>query len=526
MEIPAQMEQQSSLARGDLASTVGRNTIFGLAATLTYVATRLVTVPIIIRYLGLDGYGIWSIIMLVAAYMRMGSAGIKCAFQKYVAEATGTGDFDKANRLISTGTALMFALSVLAVTPVFIFSTKLAFWAGVPPKFIHEASESISLLAFIVFVANTGAGYEAIVTGAQRFDLVRKINMIGAVGEAICIVLLLHYGRGLFAMSAIMALSELSYICYCMVISRRVLPQIQIAPQWVSRRELKHFVVFAGSYQLVNLQEVIYNTILPLAVLKYFGAEVTGAYAVAGRLVQACLMPQDAFLLPILSGSSLVFAAGTAEEKRQVVLKAFKSSFALSIIPLSVICAAGDTILLAWTGRKEQTFEYLLVLMSLAGVFHASSLLQLVLYRASGKALMDNIRQTIRIGLLLAIGIMAKQLGLVGTLKGLVLTEFAGMAFMFFVMHHAFPWFKVSLLLPDFMKLTIVACATALLSVLVVSVPIPWLVRERSVALLRTCAAGSLALSAALPLLLLTKALSAAEFRVIRRLIPGNQGSE
>lgn len=525
MNASAEVTPSSSPKGKDLASTIGRNTIFGLAATLTYVATRLVTVPIVIRYLGLDGYGIWSIIMVTAAYMRMGSAGIKCAYQKYVAEATGTGDFDRANRLISTGTALMFVLSIFAVTPIFFFSTKLAVLAGVPAKFVHDASASISLLAIIVFVANTGAGFEAVVTGAQRFDLVRKVNMIGALGEAICIVLLLHYGKGLFAMSAVMAVSEFSYICYCAFISRRVLPGIHIAPRYITRTVLKEFVVFAGSYQLVNLQEVIYNTILPVAVLKYFGAVATGAYAVAARLVQACMMPQDSFLLPILSGSSLVFASGTDEEKRQLVLKAFKTSFALSIIPLSVICAAGNTIVFAWTGRRDQTFEYFLVLMSLAALFHSSSLLQLVLYRASGKALMDNIRQVIRITLLLGIGIMAKHLGLVGTLEGLAITEFAGMAFMFFVMHHAFPWFRVRMLLPDALKLTMAACATAILAMMVIRIPIPWLVAERSVAVVRTCVIGGCTMIAAVPLLLLTKALSATEFRVIRRLIPGQSAS-
>jgi hypothetical protein len=138
---------------------------------------------------------------------------------------------------------------------------------------------------------------------------------------------------------------------------------------------------------------------------------------------------------------------------------------------------------------------------------------------------MDNIRQVIRIALLLAIGIMGKHLGLIGILEGLAFTEFAGMMFMFFVMHHAFPWFRVSLLLPDAIKLTLVACAMAVLSMLVVRIPIPWAVAERSVALGRTCVIGGFTLAAAVPLLLLTKAMSAAEFRVIRRLIPGQSAS-
>src|SRR5262249_16112048 len=93
-----------------LAKSVGRNTIFGLFSNVAQVATRLVTVPIVISHLGLDGYGIWSIIMTTATYMRFGSVGLKTAFQKYVAEATGDNNFERANKLLSTGFIIMLAL--------------------------------------------------------------------------------------------------------------------------------------------------------------------------------------------------------------------------------------------------------------------------------------------------------------------------------------------------------------------------------------------------------------------------------
>jgi O-antigen/teichoic acid export membrane protein len=74
-----------------LAATMGRSAVFGVIANVVQVGSRLVTVPIVIHHLGLDGYGIWNIIMTTATYMRFGSVGIKAAFQKYVAEATGNG---------------------------------------------------------------------------------------------------------------------------------------------------------------------------------------------------------------------------------------------------------------------------------------------------------------------------------------------------------------------------------------------------------------------------------------------------
>ena len=59
----------------DFAAAIGKNTIFGIVASGVQIATRLVSVPVVIHYLGLGGYGIWSIIMVTAAYMRFGTAG-------------------------------------------------------------------------------------------------------------------------------------------------------------------------------------------------------------------------------------------------------------------------------------------------------------------------------------------------------------------------------------------------------------------------------------------------------------------
>src|SRR5713101_2866175 len=108
-----------------LAVSIGRNTLSGIAARLTWAGTRMLMVPIVIAYLGIEGYGLWAIIMAMVAYMRFGSAGIKSAFQKYVAEATGSGDFGKTNQLISTGTAVMSLLVMLGLVPVALFSTSL-----------------------------------------------------------------------------------------------------------------------------------------------------------------------------------------------------------------------------------------------------------------------------------------------------------------------------------------------------------------------------------------------------------------
>ena len=502
-------------ASHNLAASIGKSTVLGIVANVASVGTRLITVPIVIHYLGLGGYGIWNIIMTTATYMRFGSVGIKSAFQKYVAEATGNGDFETANKLLSTGCAAMFVLSVVGLVPIFIFSRYIAQVAGVPEEFLKSAAGAIALLALIMLMSNVGACYEAIVMGGHRIDLVRKFSTVLTVAEAVAIVIVLHLGYGLFAMSAIMGGSELIYICCCYVASRRVLPQVVVSPAFISKNVLYELFRFAGSYQLVNVLEVLYASVVPFAILRTFGANSAGVYAVVTRVVTSAAILQDSFLSPILSGGTMVFASGSIERMQRLLTKAFKVTLALSLFPLGFIALFGTRMAYAWTGQMDPYFTIAFWLVCVQTLFKSFSLLALVLYRVSGKAVLDNVRQVLRIAIILVIAFFAPRLGFYGVLAGLAFAELAGMLFMLFALTETFRAFRAKALLPDTMKLTVAAVVILGAGVLASYVPIPGDHQGRLFATLKLAEIALGCLVVAWPSLWLTGSVTGQEGRAL-----------
>jgi O-antigen/teichoic acid export membrane protein len=509
-----------------LAVTIGKNTFFGILASVAQVGTRLVTVPIVIGYLGLAGYGIWNIIMTAAAYMRFGSIGIKSAFQKYVAEATGSGDYEKASHLLSTGCAAMLVLSVLGLLPVCFFSLPIARAAGVPQEFLRSASGAIAVLAVIMVIANVGAAFEAIVMGGHRIDLARRFTTLFTVAEAVAIIIALRLGYGLFTMATIMGTSEVGFIVCCYFASRRVLPKIFIRAKFLSKSVLYELFRFAGSYQLVNILEVLYNAILPFALLRAFGAESAGVYAVVTRVVTSALIIQDSFLLPILSGGTMVFASGSSDLMRTLLAKAFKVTFILSLLPLGFISVFGGIMVYAWTGLSGPAFRISLYLLSLTGLFRSFSLLGLVLYRVSGRAVLDNVRQVLRILIILLVAAFARSLGFYGVLAGLGGAELFGMVFMMLALSDTFQGFDPKSLLPDFAKLLLAAGLILAAGAMASYIPIPSALTGRVSATLRLGAVSLACMLTALPALRLTKSITATEARaLIGVFLPNRTGS-
>ncbi len=510
--------------KSSVAASIGRNTLFGFVSQFAQMATRLVTVPIVIHHLGIGGYGIWNVIMMTATYMRFGSVGLKHAYQKYVAESTGTGDYDHAAKLLSTGSAVMLALSVAALIPMILFSRRLAIMGGVPAEFVRSSAGAISLLAVIMVLSNVGASYEAMVMGGHRIDIVRKMTTVLAVAEAVAIVLVLRLGLGLLAMAAIMGTSELIYVVACYVASHQVVPQIRLGIRWVTKSVLYELVRFAGSYQLVNLLEVLYVSIVPFALLKAFGADSAGVYAVVTRVVTSASVLLDAFLPPILSGGTLVYVSGSEERMQRLLTKAFKVTLGLVLLPLGFISVFGPTLAFAWTGTTDSRFRIAFWLVCLTALFRGFSLLALVLYRVSGKALLDNVRQVIRIAIIFGIALFAEKLGFQGVLAGLAIAEFVGMIFMVFALTRTFNSFTMRLLLPDTVRLvsasTLIFTAGALASY----VPMPAGLGARTYAILKIVEIMAGCALVAWPALRGTGSVTADERRALfSGLIPGQK---
>jgi len=522
MKLPSGEVPPSSQAAGPtLAATVGKNTVFGVIARVAQAGTRLVTVPLVIAHLGLGGYGIWAIIMTAAAYMRFGSIGIKSAFQKYVAEATGNGNYEQANQLLSTGTAILLVISTLGLVPISLMSRNLARAAGVPPQFLESAAHSISMLALIMLLSNYGAAFEAIVMGGHRIDLARKFATFFTIAEAAAIVVVLHYGYGLFAMAVVMGVSEVGFVGCCYVAAKKVVPQIEISRKYVTRRVFHELLRYAGSYQLVNIMEVIYVAIVPIAFLRVFGDESAGVYALAYRLQASALMLPDAFLLPILSGGALVYSLGSTAKMQRLIAKSFKVTLGLTFLPLTFLAVFGGTIVFVWTGQTPPSLNATLWLLCVTGLFSSFSILALVLYRSSGRALHDNVRQALRIVMLFCIAISAPRLGYMGVLTGLAATEMAGMVFMLSAITKTYPGFHAKSLFPQTLKLIVATVVTIAAGLLLSHSPLG---RTLSPRVLATAQLSLAILGCALavgPALWLTKSVSSDERNaLLRALLP------
>ena len=220
----------------------------------------------------------------------------------------------------------------------------------------------------------------------------------------------------------------------------------------------------------------------------------------------------------------MVFVSGSAERVGLFLAKAFKVTLASALPPLAFVSAFGTIMVLAWTGQSGPSFRIAICLTALAGLLRAISLLQLVLYRASGRALLDNIRQVLRIVVILIVGFFGRRIGFNGVLTGMVGAESVGVVFMFFAMATTFHAFSGKILARDTLRIAAAAAVIIGGGALSAMIPLPWSAPVRLIAAAKLLEIGIGSLLVTWPALILTKSVSNAEGRtLLDAVLPGRR---
>ena len=120
----------SSLYRNTLAQTAGR---------LLYLVTRVGLPPLILHFVSLEEYGLWSTCFLLISYVSMGAFGVSNVYIRYVAEYSVKEQVNSINGLVSTGLLLTFIFSVCTLGGIWLAMPLLLKSFNVAPQLYHTA---------------------------------------------------------------------------------------------------------------------------------------------------------------------------------------------------------------------------------------------------------------------------------------------------------------------------------------------------------------------------------------------------
>jgi O-antigen/teichoic acid export membrane protein len=187
---------------GNLHLTSGRllarNTVWNLIGQVVPMVVGLVTVPFIIRGMGVERFGVLSLAWIVVGYFSLFDLGIGRALTKLVADKLASKEEQVIPSLVWTSLLLLFVLGMFggmvtaALSPLLVRHL-----LKVPLALQSETLHGFYLLAASMPVVTTTAGFRGVLEALQRFRVANLIRMPMSVFSLVGPLLILPFSHSL-----------------------------------------------------------------------------------------------------------------------------------------------------------------------------------------------------------------------------------------------------------------------------------------------------------------------------------------
>jgi O-antigen/teichoic acid export membrane protein len=336
--------------RRALPRLFGRSVASNYASSVVSLLLALFVTPVLVRGLGKDAYGTWSLVTSSVLYYSLLQFGLARAAVKFVAESKGSGDLDAARRTVSTSFLSLSPAALLLV----VASPGLAFLFPVifhVPEGQRTAAMILVVLSTIDFAAGIPSDtFGAALVGLQRFDLLSATATGTAVAQVLAWVVIIALGGGLVPIGIATITFSLTSNVVRYLLVRRLLHGVHIGRRTFDRTLIRPLVSMSGWIALGDLVEIVTLRLDPVVVAFVAGVPAVGVYAVGQKLsafVERFTGPALSMFFPHASELS---ASDDPGEIRATFLAGTRLALALTAPLALVISVLAAPTVHVWVG--------------------------------------------------------------------------------------------------------------------------------------------------------------------------------
>lgn len=355
---------------------IARNAYYNIVGWILPAVVQLLSIPYIVRNLGYDAYGVWSLVMAVMGYFAFLDMNMLRGGIRYLAEYDGKKDKESANQVVSfgmlayLGIGLVGMLTIAAcVEPVLLKMLK------IPDSLNDMARYTLYLAALGFFLLMTQTYLLSIPRALHRFDVSNKVEIFFQVGGTGAVVGLLLLGYGL--LEVVIARIAANVICILVAYQsiHKIMPYYKFTPR-IDRKIAKAI----SSYSLVS-----FAGRLGMSTTSYASTFVAGSllgtsaitlFTVPFLLVDRVMNISSRLSMIIFPIASELGAQSRHEELIVIYMKMTKYVFIINLFLTLMFCLFSWEILALWMGREfANESAFILVTVAVGYLFNTTTTL-------------------------------------------------------------------------------------------------------------------------------------------------------
>ena len=329
-----------------------RNILCNWGAFVVSIAVGFFLSPFLVRSLGDKSYGYWSLVVTTVAYFGYFDLGIQSGVGHYVARHMADKDGSKLNDKINSALSILIAVGGAVL---------LACVAGASffPHFFHVPAEALVPVrtAFLLMGVVTGAKFpfsvfQAMLVGAQRYDIVSGVAAAVKIANSLLIVLAFHMGKGLVGLAAVAAATHLLEGMVLFLFARRAVPSLALRPFAFRRPAFRELFEYGIFNFLMNLAAQFGAGYWAFILARRVDAIAVTYYSIGSEMLPYMAGIASAVTVPLLQAIIPMDVASDTASIRAMYLTGTRYLFALvCLVGINLLLVGGD-FLSQWMGAK------------------------------------------------------------------------------------------------------------------------------------------------------------------------------
>lgn len=332
---------------------------FGIAILCTLVLT-----PIVVRDLGTEGFGLWTLLLCISGYLELFDLGLTAGAMRSIA-LMGFDQREQKNRLVNT-----LLVSSMAIAPfVLLAGAGIGVWLASPTDPNGPAIPwLISFVCLRVVMILPLGVLMGVLFGEHRIWLVNAIRAASIAIFTVAAIVAMATGHGILTLGFLYALIyTLEYVAYG-ILAIGLIPWLRLDVRQFDLGTLKSVLGFSTSSFTANASNVMLMRTDPLIITTFLSLGAVALYAVPMRIAEQLFSLSKQLINVFSPLFAQLYGSGRLDSVRSAYITCTKFSFGMMIgIVIPAMFYAEDALRF-WIGDEFTASRGVLTVLLAAAV--------------------------------------------------------------------------------------------------------------------------------------------------------------
>jgi O-antigen/teichoic acid export membrane protein len=229
------------------------NVILNLFGQCAPMVAAFFAIPILIKSLGTDRFGILTLAWVFVGYFSLFDMGLGRALTKFVAEYIGKNQKNKIPQLIWTALSMMAALGIAGAIFIMLLTPRLIEkYLNIPEVLQTETRFSFYLLAASIPIVIIITGLRGVLESHQRFDFVNAIRVPMGFFTFLGPLIVLPFSKSLVSLVSVLVFGRIIACFFHIILCYQIVPTLFVNMH-LEKSIAKQMLNFGGWLTVSNI---------------------------------------------------------------------------------------------------------------------------------------------------------------------------------------------------------------------------------------------------------------------------------